>query len=89
MLVLTRRPGQSIRIGDDVTITVVEVRGDQIRLGIEAPRSVGVHRLEVLAQIAEQNAEAAQGGAPGDVEAVLSLLGPAGTNQNRAPEQND
>jgi len=47
MLILTRREGESIRIGHDVVITVVEVRGSQVRIGVEAPRSVQVHRAEV------------------------------------------
>lgn len=47
MLVLTRRANQSIMIGDDVVVTVLEVRGDQVRLGIVAPREVDVHREEV------------------------------------------
>lgn len=44
-------------IGDDVVITVLEVRGDQVRLGIKAPRSVSVHREEVFAELVEQNQE--------------------------------
>ena len=48
MLVLTRHANQSIMIGADVVVTVLEVRGDQVRLGISAPRSVGVHREEVF-----------------------------------------
>ena len=48
MLVLTRHANQSIMIGDDVVVTVLEVRGDQVRLGIRAPRHVGVHREEVF-----------------------------------------
>jgi len=48
MLVLTRHLNQSIMIGDDVIVTVLEVRGDQVRLGIAAPRSVDVHREEVF-----------------------------------------
>jgi carbon storage regulator len=51
MLVLTRRPNQAIVIGGDVTITVLEVRGDQVRLGITAPREISVHRDEVQAEI--------------------------------------
>ncbi len=58
MLVLTRRPGESIRIGSDVTVTVLEVRGDQIRIGIDAPRSVKVHREEVFQEIERTNTEA-------------------------------
>lgn len=59
MLVLSRRIGESVVVGDDVTITVLEVRGDVVRIGIDAPRSVKVHRAELLAQLAETNAEAA------------------------------
>jgi len=51
MLVLTRKVGQSIVIGDNVEIMVVEVRGDQVRLGIEAPRTIPVHRKEVQNEI--------------------------------------
>ncbi len=59
MLVLTRRSGESVMIGDDVTITVLEARGDVIRLGIEAPRDVQVHREEVYLELRAVNVEAA------------------------------
>ena len=59
MLVLTRRANQSIMIGDDVVVTVLEVRGDQVRLGIRAPRTVAVHREEVFAELAQANRAAA------------------------------
>lgn len=59
MLVLSRRVGESIVIGDDVTVTVLEVRGDVVRIGIDAPRSVTVHRAELLAELAESNVAAA------------------------------
>jgi len=59
MLILARKVGQKIVIGDDVELTVVEVRGDQVRLGITAPRSIAVHRKELLEQIAAENAQAA------------------------------
>ena len=48
MLVLTRHANQSIMIGSDVVVTVLEVRGDQVRLGITAPRSIDVHREEIF-----------------------------------------
>ena len=51
MLVLSRRRNEKIVIGDDITITVLEVRGDQIQLGIQAPRSIPVHRWEVVRAI--------------------------------------
>lgn len=59
MLVLTRRANQSIMIGDDIVITVLDVRGDQIRIGITAPRSVAVHREEVYAELQAENEAAA------------------------------
>ena len=59
MLVLTRRPNQSIVIGGDVVVTVLEVRGDQVRLGIKAPRSVDVHRDEVWLELQQANRDAA------------------------------
>lgn len=59
MLVLTRRVGQSIVIGDDVVVTVLEVRGDQVRIGVEAPRDVSVHRQEVFDELQEANRAAA------------------------------
>jgi carbon storage regulator len=59
VLVLTRRPGESVMIGDDVVITVLDVRGDVVRLGINAPRSVQVHREEVYRELQKVNREAA------------------------------
>jgi len=59
MLVLSRRPGESIVIGEDITITVLEVRGDVVRVGIDAPRSLKVYRAELLVQLEESNREAA------------------------------
>jgi carbon storage regulator len=55
VLVLTRRASQSIMIGHDVVVTVLEVRGDQIRLGIRAPRDIDVHREEVFRQLQQAN----------------------------------
>lgn len=69
MLVLTRKAGESVMIGDDVVITVLEARGDVIRLGIQAPRDVQVHREEVYRELRDVNREAAS---PGD-EAVRAL----------------
>lgn len=59
MLVLSRRVGESIVIGDGITVTVLEVRGDVIRIGIDAPRSVAVHRAELLAELESSNKQAA------------------------------
>lgn len=59
MLVLTRRENQSIMIGNDIVVTVLEVRGDQVRLGIRAPRDVAVHREEIFAELQRENLRAA------------------------------
>jgi carbon storage regulator len=58
MLVLSRRVGERLLIGDDIVLTVIEVRSDGVRLGIDAPRSVRVHRAEVLEAITAANVEA-------------------------------
>jgi carbon storage regulator len=58
MLVLTRKLGENIRIGDSVKITVLEVRSGQVKLGIEAPPEIKVHREEIYARIQEENRRA-------------------------------
>ncbi len=60
MLILTRRPGEAIRIGDDVEVYVVAVNGNQVRLGIKAPRNVPVHREEIYVKISAQEADSEQ-----------------------------
>ena len=61
MLVLTRELGENIRIGDSVKITVLEVRSGQVKLGIEAPPEIKVHREEIYARIQEENRRALRG----------------------------
>lgn len=51
MLVLSRKVGERVRIGDEITVTIVEIRGDKVRIGIEAPETVSVHRQEVYEKI--------------------------------------
>lgn len=63
MLVLSRRVGEGIVIGDDIVITVLEVRGDVVRVGVDAPRAVQVRRRELLTQLEESNRAAASPGA--------------------------
>lgn len=60
MLVLTRKAGEGIIIGDDVKITIIEVKGGGIRIGIDAPRDMKVHRQEVYDKIKQENQEATQ-----------------------------
>jgi len=61
MLVLSRKKNESIIINDHITITVVEIRGDKVRLGIEAPRDVSVHRREVYDAIAQKGDQSTNG----------------------------
>ncbi|MFK5927449.1 MAG: carbon storage regulator CsrA [Desulfuromusa sp.] len=60
MLVLTRKTGEGIIIGDDIKITVVELKGGGVRIGIDAPREMKVHRQEVFDRIKQENKEATQ-----------------------------
>ena len=80
MLVLTRRAGESVMIGDDVVITVLEARGDVIRLGINAPKDVRVHREEVYRELQAANRAAAS---PTDevVEELTRTLRPKSTDE--------
>jgi carbon storage regulator len=75
MLVLTRKTNESIIIGDAIEITVVAVEGDQVKLGITAPRQVPVHRREVYDQIKQANEEAVRS-APLDISKVRRVLPP-------------
>lgn len=59
MLILTRRAGETVMIGSDVTITVLGVKGNQVRIGIDAPKDVAVHREEIFERI--QNEKAVDG----------------------------
>lgn len=66
MLILTRKLGESIAIGDDIKIHLIEVKGRQIRIGVEAPPHVAVHREEIYRLIQEQNRRAVESAAAGD-----------------------
>lgn len=62
MLVLTRKKNESIIIGDNIKITVVEVKGDQIKIGISAPKNISVHREEIYLEIQKENQLAVHSG---------------------------
>ena len=82
MLVLTRKPGEQIMIGDGIVITVLEGRVDGVRIGIEAPRGVPIQRREVIEAIAAANLAAAEAGADAGADtedALRGLLPPAAT----------
>ncbi|MFP3508783.1 carbon storage regulator CsrA [Peribacillus sp. SIMBA_075] len=60
MLVLTRKLNEAIMIGDDIEITILAVEGEQIKLGINAPKSVDIHRKEIYLSIQQENSEASE-----------------------------
>lgn len=73
MLVLTRKAEEGIIIGDDVKITIIEIKGGSIRIGIDAPRHMKVHRQEVYDKIKEENQEATQWDIA-DLSALSSIM---------------
>jgi carbon storage regulator len=82
VLTLTRSVGETIRIGDDIEVHVVEVRGGTVRLGFKAPREVTIHREEVYRQIAEANLLAAQ--VTADTLGALAAFAPSAAPDDEA-----
>jgi carbon storage regulator len=62
MLILTRRVGETLMVGDEVTVTVLGVKGNQVRIGVNAPKDVSVHREEIYQRIQKEKSDAQQAG---------------------------
>ena len=84
MLVLTRRVGESLVIGDDVVLRVLDVKGDVVRIGVDAPRHVQIHRQEVYEAVKAANQAANQAAAAANEE-TLAALQDAVRNRHPAP----
>lgn len=72
MLALARKINQSIMIGNDIEITLLEIKGDQVKIGINAPKSVPIYRKEIYVQIQDENKKASEGEV--DIEALNKLF---------------
>ncbi len=88
MLILTRKLGESITIGDDIKITILGVRGRQVRLGIIAPQKVTIHREEIYFKIQEENKKAADSMLD-DVSQIARMMKEDHQNQSEAPSNSD
>lgn len=84
MLVLSRRVGEKLLIGDDIVITIIDTRGDGVRIGIDAPRSMRVNRAEVVEAVQASNIAATS--ADDDAQAALIALVTQATQQTQAPD---
>lgn len=78
MLVLTRKPGEAIMVGDDIELVVIGVEGDQVKLGIQAPKQIDIYRKEIYQTIKESNQEAAK--LPVDMNEIKKMIENKGIN---------
>ena len=77
VLVLTRKVGEQVLIGEDIVVTILDVKGDSIKIGFDAPRGIKIQRAEMLAAVTEANRQAAEAAADSAAEARLKALFPA------------
>ena len=73
MLILTRKLGEQITIGDDITITLLEIKGVQVKLGIKAPKSISIHRQEIYERIRKENLNSSEVSAS-DLSEAISIF---------------
>ena len=83
MLVLTRKKGQSLMIGNDIEISLVDIQGDQVRIGINAPKSIPIHRKEIFEEIRDENRLAAAN----DSMDLNKLIQKLDDNRNKGKEK--
>ncbi len=74
MLVLTRKPGQSIIINDNIEVTILEVKGEAIRIGVEAPRDVTIYRHEIYEEIRKENLRTVQQSSLADISIAMDMM---------------
>jgi carbon storage regulator len=74
MLILTRKLGEAVNIGSEIKVTVLDIKGNSVRIGVEAPRQVAVHRSEIYELIQEQNTQAAAMAAEISLDEILGHL---------------
>lgn len=74
MLILTRKTEQQIKIGEDITLTIIEVKGDQVKIGVEAPKTVKVYRKEVFDAIQDENKAALTQGNSNAITVLSKML---------------
>ncbi len=84
VLVLTRKVGEQVLIGEDIVVTVLDVKGDSIKIGFDAPRGIKIQRAEMIAAVTEANREAAAAVDAG-AEARLRALFPSSSGAGKAP----
>ncbi|GAB6183180.1 carbon storage regulator CsrA [Thermodesulfovibrio hydrogeniphilus] len=80
MLILTRKIGQSIRIGDDIIVKIVDIDGSQIKIGIEAPKGIAIFREELYEKLKESNIEALKASKELNLDAIISFEEKKGDN---------
>lgn len=87
MLILTRKLGESIKIGDQIEVKIVAIEGEQIKLGIEAPRAIDIHRKEVYEAIQKENSQAATNALSTDLLRAMQAVKKGGSSSRTAENE--